>query len=289
MANGIGPTRPGERIDPITGQGVNVPVGGAGAAPTGDTLADALADLGLDTSSLRSAPVSDELPVFMGQTRRKGSASADKPTYQQKVMPLSEAYGEFYGFDAKTLRDFQEQAYNAGYYGNVDRGEIRWGDHDEDTLSIWQAMVQRSAGFYAQGKKVSPFEALRRSTASAPTGPEEPSRDPLTTVISSPDDLRKIFEAGVRTVQGRKIDPAQVDKWIARYQAGEAAEQQAAYSMTTTGGTITQQASPKVQAEVEAREADPLHADARVVVKKFAMLKDMLGPGGVMQASEAEE
>lgn len=306
MAAGTGPTRPGETINPATGQGVASPEGPP-ARRTGDTLEGALADLGLDVGARRapgSAADPDEPPVFMGQTRRKGMNRVGKPTYKQRVLPLSEAYAEFYSFDTKTLRDLQETAYRAGYYGNVDREDVRWGDHDEESFSIWQAMVQRSAGFYSQGKRVSPFEALRRSVGSAPPRPEdeEPEkqrRAPLVTVLSNPDDLREVLQAGARTVLGRKLGDDEVAAFIASRQGQERRIQAQEYAMggdefvgndeNAPGGEITQLVDPRTEAEMAAREADPLKADSRKVVQQFESLVKMLGAGGILQSGAPEQ
>ena len=285
---GVGPTRPGERIDPRTGQGVMPGGSPAQSASVGGDLADLANSLGIDWGGgFDTAP--EELPVWMGSTRRTGMART-RGTTQSRVVPLSEAYAEFYAWTDAQLQKFQEEAYARGYYGNVDREDVPFGEYDEDTLSIWTKMVDRSAGFYSQGKRVSPMKALTMSAGRTPTGDESDGPAPLVTVLSNPDDVAKVFKAGVRTVLGKKVSQAEVDKFVAAYRSQEAALQQQSYNMEVneTGGTVTEMASAQVQAEIAAREIDPTKADSRKVVSQFDSLVKMLGEGGIMQTGAGQ-
>lgn len=233
---------------------------------------------------------SQEPPVWMGQKRQTGMART-RGTYTSRVVSLSEATGEFYSWSDAQLRKFQEQAYEAGLYGNVDRAEVPFGDFDEDTFSVWSTMVQRSAAFYSQGKKVSPMKALEMAGRSKPVGviEEVDGPPPLVTVLSNPDELKKVMQAGARSVLGRKVSDADLEAFVSSIQGQEAAQQKSDYGMQVNeqGGTVTKLADPRVQAEVAAREIDPLKADSRKVVGKFDALVGMLGEGGLLQTQGA--
>lgn len=81
-------------------------------------------------------------------------------------------------------------------------------------------------------------EVLRdRAGKGSMAGGEE--RAPLRVVLTNPDDIRAVLQAGMQQVYGKYMDEGDVQKFIASYHQQEAAMQTAAYNMAESGGTQT--------------------------------------------------
>lgn len=172
-------------------------------------------------------------------------------------------------------------------------GRFRIGVWDKASRDAYKAVLET-----ANASGTTAPEALATWRAGTDTdtepGAERAKRAPLVVRQSNPDDLRAVFRKSARSVLGRKLDDSQVDRMVAAYQAAEAAPQRQAHAMggdefgdNPTGGTVTDPMDPRTFGEIEAREADPLRADSRKVVKQFDALAGMLGEGGLLQTGGA--
>lgn len=104
--------------------------------------------------------------------------------------------------------------------------------------------------------------------------------------ITSPEDIRAMVEQGAKALYGSgNIDPAQMDKIIAGYQAQESSEQSQAAQMDTsnggTGGTVTDPASLTNFVTDQLTAANPQKVEAQKVVGGLLQVHQLLsGSGG---------
>lgn len=237
--------------------------------------AKVLADAGLITPEQATALVATgsttantSPPVWMGKkVVTSGFREAPGLKVEETIVPADKAASMFYSWSEKELRDFQEKAYNAGMYGRVDRNRIPWGDHDEDTLSIWKTMVARSAGFYENGEKVTPWDAMNRAAEKAPMFEEDTGR---TVSVSNPEDLIAVLRAGARQHLGSgNLDPAQQQRLVAAFQSAQRGAQ--------AEGSEVGAPSASVFFENRLRELEPEKYDARKVIGGLRAAHEFLG------------
>lgn len=222
--------------------------------------------------------------------RRGGGLGGRAPTsFGLQVNPLYMEGDEWApaGFGPATIAELQRQLADAGILD----GKFRIGVWDPSSRSAYKTLLET-----ANGAGVDAPTALANWQAGSEFDPDPeagPARKGALTIRqSNPDDLRAVFRKSARSVLGMKIDDERLDRMVAAYQAAEAAPQRQAYEMEgefaspedDLGGTITEAPSAATFGEIEAREVDPLKADARKVVDQFANMVAMLGPGGILPA-----
>lgn len=228
---------------------------------------EGLDGLGLDLSGAQA-----EIAAMAGLFARE-----DPPLWDgEGIVKRSEARVAFYDLDDDDLTDFQERAFAAGLYGTNNRARVRFGDRDEATFAIWEAMVDRAVGYHAVGQKVSPLDAFNEA-AKVQTGFEE-TRQPLVTTVSNPVDIKEAMREAAKDAIGRgSIDEAKLDEIVARWQGMERHSQQEQYDLSETGGTRVAPPSFETFAENEARKIDPTAADAYKVMDKFSVMMERFG------------
>lgn len=213
-----------------------------------DDIAAQAAALGFDPSQL-----------FTGG---QPASAADPPVWDgHDIVPTSKAYADFYDLDGKQLRQFQDRAFAAGLYGSIIKTQIRFDDHDDTSFQIWRSLVDRSAGYNATGKKVSPLDALDEAVTNSPTFGT--LHDPLTAQVSNPADIRLGIRAAAKELLGQgDVDEQQLQRMVAAFQSSQKAAQQASYSMQDTGGTVVAPPSLDAFAEQQIHTMDPVGYDA---------------------------
>lgn len=238
------------------------PQAGAGLSPDMTALAK---QLGIDPAALQSSASyyqQQDPPVWDGrETKRR-----------------SQAYVDFYTLNGDRLRQFQERAFNAGLYGtNLDRSQIRFGDHDDLSLAVWKSLVDRAVGYTATGQKVSPLDALDQAAANpAPT-----TITPPTQQVTNPLDIRDHLKAAAQATFGEgKLDEKQVEKFITSFQASQDQSQRTAYDQAHgTGGTSV--AAPTVDAAADQflHQSDPTRYDAHKAVGAIDQIAQLMRGG----------
>lgn len=207
-------------------------------------------------------------------------------SYQQQDPPVwidgqtkkrSQAYVDFYTLNGDRLRQFQERAFNAGLFGSLDRSQIRFGDHDDISLSVWKSLVDRAVGYTATGQKVSPLDALDQAAANpAPT-----TITPPTQQVTNPLDIRDHLKAAAQATFGEgKLDEKQVEKFVTSFQASQDQSQRTAYDQAHgTGGTSV--AAPTVDAAADQflHQADPTRYDAHKAVGAIDQIAQLMRGG----------
>lgn len=185
----------------------------------------------------------------------------------------SEVLKEFYRWNDRELRSFQEKAFKAGLYGTTDRKDIRWGDHDKDTFDIWIEMVDRAAGFAEVGKEITPEEAIDLAVTNAPTATEDTvDRGPLVLSVANPADLRVVFDAAARDILGRKLSPEEMGRMVAAYQALDRQAQEERFALEDpegAGGAVDEAPNPQSFAEEQVLAVDPARAGAQDAAERM--------------------
>jgi hypothetical protein len=209
-------------------------------------------------------------PVWLGKqdkvtTTGFREAPGLKVVSEDKVVSANKAATMFYGWSEDEVRKFQEKAFAAGLYGTYDRTKIPWGDHDEDTLTIWKKMVGRSAGFYEQGQKVTPWEALDKAAELAPPLDADGG---ATTSVANPLDLQRLLRETGREVLGSGNVPG-ASGLVSQYQSQQ----------RVAGLEGVETAAPSAQTFFEnaLRNMDPKRYDARKVVSGLRSAFEFLG------------
>ena len=194
--------------------------------------------------------------------------SRANPNRRPAVRRASEVYSDFYRWDSERVRSFQERAWRAGLFGDVDLGDLRLGAHDDDTFRAWASIVDAAGRSYAAGQKRTPDDFLGELERSAP--PIEQQRQTIR--ISNPEDLRAVFRQVVIRRLGQGPDDEVLDRMVANYQA----EEQRVGAQLAEGGVVTEAQSAETFADAMARGIDPLKYDARKVLSAFDLVAKMM-------------
>lgn len=105
-------------------------------------------------------------------------------------------------------------------------------------------------------------------------------RTPLTTQVTSADDLRAVFRKTVINELGQGWDQSKIDRMVASYQDMERQSQTEAYNKQLTGGSVTAPPQPAAYAEAQTRAEDPTGVQAHDALgyetKFFDMLKGVV-------------
>lgn len=225
-------------------------------------------------------------PVFRGTKlpdNKQGPALAGGPEVDDTAT-ADEMVNEFFAWTPQRLRQFQDKAYEAGLYGNIPRNKIRFGDYDEDTLQIWEMVVNRAAGFYANGKRYTPFQVLDMAVDSAKENGLDPESQiqKATTQLTNPDDLATVFNGVAQQTIGKKLDPSELQAMIQAYQATESSTQRAADAdrLAGGGGTTTSAPNPSAFAQQQIMEDKPVDSTAHAAASAFDSVLRLIGAQG---------
>lgn len=143
----------------------------------------------------------------------------------------------------------------AGLFGPKQRFTL--GVWDETTRATYRKLLE-----YANGAGLEWQDALRDYAQAKEAGlaGDEETRAPLVLRQSNPADLAKVFDNAGQATIGRRFRPDEIQRLVAAYHAEQAREQQSAYNLDPTGGTVTEAMNPSVFAEQQARQVDPVGA-----------------------------
>lgn len=241
---------------PASGKGTPQP-------PTSVDLNDLFQQLGIDPNSVALSAgmqTADDPPAWDGRTQRTSTS----------------IYTDFYKMDRADVTTFQEQAYAAGLFGTMRRDQIRFGDHDDTTFKVWRSLVDRSAGYTAAGKKVSPWDALHQA---AEVGKPEDA-NPLVTTASNPIDIRASIRDAAKEELGQgTLDDATVDRIVARYQSMQRGADTAMYAAGTAGGDVTGAPSLAAYTHEAVKEARPVQSEAYATIGAVDQIAQLMRGG----------
>lgn len=135
----------------------------------------------------------------------------------------------------------QEALLDAGLFTKKTR--FQKGLWDEPTIKAYGRLLA-----FANTMGVDKDKALARYKETydpAQDAEEGEPRKPLRIELTNPADLRAVFETVARRRIGRKLAPAEVDRYVASYQGQEKATQTEAYNEAETGGTVVRAPDPQ--------------------------------------------
>ena len=147
------------------------------------------------------------------------------PNSRIAFMPLSEAQGLYYQWDAKTKNQFLSQLSLAGY----DTGQLK----DAQLASLWAGYVDVSSKYQLAGQRASPWDVLGKDIAQRETEVAKPRTVTQTQKsynLSTAEDAQALFQGAAQTLLGR--DPTKSE--IARFKSTLNKYEQANPTMTTT-------------------------------------------------------
>ena len=135
-------------------------------------------------------------PVYMGAYRGTGEFAGD---VSDRVDSLSEAQAQFYGWDDRTRSKFVTQLSLAGYNAS--------GLTDSDLAKAWGAYTEQAASYYAQGKKLTPWDILAKDRRMRENAPPEAPRTVTSTEtnadLSTRQDAHALFLQAAQQLLGR--------------------------------------------------------------------------------------
>jgi hypothetical protein len=108
-----------------------------------------------------------------------------------------------------------------------------------------------------------------------------PKRAAFTAQVTNPDDLKKVFQQALyNTTGGNFGDPAEVDKYVAAFQAEQTRAQRAQYDAAPYGGTTVDAPDASTMAADQIKAADPGGAAAEKFMAFGNVLENLIGSGG---------
>lgn len=188
-------------------------------------------------------------PVFMGGSKNPPRSERAERWPAQRVAEMGAAINDIYSWsDEKTLK-FSELAQQAGYKisPTVNKAEV---------MNIWQQMVTVAAGSYAAGKKVSPWELMRRYAAGGDATGKIQSKTTTNTSYSVTSALtaEQLAHAALSERLGRNATPEEVQEFKNALNAAEKKNPTVTTTTTDTSGNST--STTKEGLQVNAFTAD---------------------------------
>lgn len=227
-----------------------------------------------------------EAPVTLGYTTapKGGVTEATLARLGYKQVPVTpkliEAAQGFYKLPEDQIAELQHKLYAGHFYSDdyySGRGKTpAYGVADEDSYSAWKRALIRAA---RSGQPIG--DVLGAAGAAGVAA--GPVAEPLVIQLTSPTDLRAIYEAASIKLTGRKPAEGDVTAFIAEQQATEMTAQQAAYKAGGAGlpggpgGTVTRPPSPEAAATAEVRQRQPGETGAHDLSRTFDMFLSLLG------------
>lgn len=257
------------------------PKGKVAAQPTGQDLGAFLSSIGIDPNSLGGGMADPSDPPVASIIPAKKSHHIQRTLPRGGSKPSSQAYLDFYRMTPQEVQVMQQKLFNAGYYGSAESNDIPWGDHDDDTFKIWRSMVDRAAGFYAVGQKLTPKQVLDNALAAAgtnhPHGPQKAPRAPLVLQTPNPDDLAAVAQEAARSTIGAKLGDDQIAAFVADFQSRVTNAQRQAYAAEETGGNIVEPPNAQTAAEQFTRQRNPQAAGAHDLFSIYGKFLSKIG------------
>lgn len=206
------------------------------------------------------------------------------PNSHIAFMPLSEAQGLYYQWDAKTKNQFLSQLSLAGY----DTGQLK----DAQLASLWAGYVDVSSKYQLAGQRASPWDVLGKDIAQRETEVAKPRTVTQTQKsynLSTAEDAHALFQGAAQVLLGR--DPTKSE--IARFKSTLNKYEQANPTMTTTTSNYLGQdlqnqesttkggvsaASQQLMAQEEAKK-NPEYGAYQAATSGMNWLMEMIGGG----------
>lgn len=242
---------------------------------------------GLGTSSGTKA--ADDPLVYLGQgTVSPGAMGGYSPgywaTHSDKTATLTQTAGQYYDWDGKTRDKFLSQLNLAGY----DTNSLK----DGQIAQLWATYAQQAASYYAQGKKLTPWDILAmdmKQRESYLNTPRSVTQSSTSYDMSTREDAHAIFLQAAQSLLGR--DPTKSE--IGAFQKALNAYEKKNPTITTqttnylgdtvTGQTSTTKGGVKAEARqlmaVEDVKADPEYGAYQAATTYFDAMMQMIGGG----------
>lgn len=228
----------------------------------------------IDLDVLVAGPSSGTQPKAGGERAQSGQRKAKASKKQSTLLR------EFYALSPNDLAELQDRLYKAGFFGNVARKSITFGDHDTATAKAYESAVGRAALFNAAGKEITLDEMLDEAAQRRGDNPES---DPSVAHLTDPRDIARLTETVSIHLLGRKATESDIARVTAGFQAEqqEFARQSAAAQIA--GGAVTSAPSLETYAADALRDLHPTEAGAHDVAlhgnEFFRLLSEVSGHG----------
>lgn len=247
---------------------------------TANEVAEAFASLG--TSSSSRGGTKDPL-VFLGWGGQyEGAYGPMIPLRKEKTGKLSDVANQYYNWDDKTKNKFLSQLNLAGY----DTSQMR----DAQVAQLWGTYAAQAAQYFAQGRKLTPWDILSRDMEQRETYLNTPRSVTQTSTsydMSTREDAHAIFLQAAQSLLGR--DPTKAE--ISTFQKALNAYEKANPTVTTqttnymgdtvTGQTSTTKGGVKEGARqlmaMEDVKRDPEYGAYQAATTYFDAMMEMIG------------
>lgn len=226
--------------------------------------------------------------VYLGQKPHEampGSSSyyqALGSGYYDKTLKLSEVANQYYSWDDKTKNKFLSQLNLAGY----DTSQMK----DAQVAQLWGAYAAQAGSYYAQGKKLTPWDILSKDMQAREAylnTPRSVTQSSTAYDMSTREDAHGIFLQAAQSLLGR--DPTKAE--ISAFQKALNAYEKANPTVTTTttnymGDTVTGQTQTtkggvkegaRQLMAVEDVKADPEYGAYQAATTYFDAMMEMIG------------
>lgn len=184
-------------------------------------------------------------PVYLGAKYKPGTDAYHEMIRRghspDNVLGVSAAQQMYFGFDQKTRDKFLSQLQLAGY----DASTL----NDNKLSQLWAGYVAQAAGYYASGKKVTPWDVIakdmtqRESVAAAQ--PRTVTSTQVQAQMSSRTDASALFEQAASSLLGRAPTKSESSKFFGALNKYEKANPQTTTTTTdySAEGDVTGQKS----------------------------------------------
>lgn len=143
------------------------------------------------------------------------------------VLPLRTGYkkGDQFSLlptNGQDLITLQQALVQAGY---LDKNSVIYGSPDQKTVKAFEQLLT-TANLSGSSWQSALSARLAAASQQAPQGTKTP---PLTIALSNPEDIKKVANSTAKTLLGNELPEADLNNFVASYQAQERAAQTAAY------------------------------------------------------------
>lgn len=223
----------------------------------------------------------DDPPILVGHLDIgfKGKGFGKIPVVKKgKTKTYSQLIKEFYALPPTELKALQEKLYKAGFYGNMDREDIPFGDYDEMTMEAYKTALTRAANFRYSGVDITLDEMLAKASGSAKAGKAGAEKAKFRPQLDDPADLAAVFRVASTAVKGR-VSESEVAELVEAYRGQQLAKQQQAYGLESenAAGTLPSMPNARAFVEDELRRRDPMGTQSHDVAMAYDDFQELLG------------
>lgn len=166
----------------------------------------------ISANNLASSATKDP-PVYLGAKYKPGTQNyydmIRRGHSADNVLTLSQAQQMYFGFDQKTRDKFLSQLQLAGY----DASTL----NDNKLSQLWAGYVAQAAGYYASGKKVTPWDVIAKDMTQREATVAQPRTVTSTQTqaqMSSKTDASALFEQAASSLLGRSPTKSESAKFF---------------------------------------------------------------------------